>query len=125
MKKELVDAFKDRALRFFEEAVSDLDKGWYDFAVFHLEQSLQLALKAALLEKKGSYPFTHDIDELINSLADTRLVELRDRNKELVTLLKVAYTGSRYFPNYYDREIAVKLAELVKECLKVLGVWRG
>ena len=121
MKKDLVDAFKDRALRFFEEAVADVNRGWYDFASFHLEQSLQLALKAVLLEKKGSYPFTHDIDELIDSLDDTRLKDLRDRNRDLVTLLKIAYTGSRYFPNYYDREVAVKLIELVKEFLKVLG----
>ncbi|ADB86747.1 hypothetical protein LD85_1062 [Saccharolobus islandicus L.D.8.5] len=52
-RKDIVDLFKDRAVRFLREAISDLDKGWYDFAVFHAEQSLQLALKAILLENKG------------------------------------------------------------------------
>ncbi|BDC17852.1 HEPN domain-containing protein [Acidianus sp. HS-5] len=108
-KKEVVDAFKSRSLRFFEEAVSDVEKGWYDFTLFHLEQSLQLALKAVILENKGSYPFTHDIDELINCLGKTEVMELRDKNKDVITLLKLAYTGSRYFPTAYDKEIAVKL----------------
>jgi HEPN domain-containing protein len=38
-RKEIVDIFKDRAVRFLKEAMYDIDKSWYDFAVFYAEQS--------------------------------------------------------------------------------------
>ncbi|MGC8570546.1 HEPN domain-containing protein [Caldivirga sp.] len=125
-RKEVIDAFKDRAVRFLREAISDLDKGWYDFAIFHAEQSLQLALKAMLLESKGSYPLTHDLDELINSVKDIRpeLFELRNNNKDLIQLLKLSYTGSRYFPVTYDKDVSIKLINLVKQFLEVMGLWQ-
>ncbi|QXJ32170.1 HEPN domain-containing protein [Saccharolobus shibatae] len=125
-RKDIVDLFKDRAVRFLREAISDMDKGWYDFAVFHAEQSLQLALKTVLLENKGNYPFTHDLDELINSAKDIKpeLLELKNNNKELITLLKLSYIGSRYFPSSYDKDITLKLINLVKEFLKVIELWQ-
>ncbi|WP_080513567.1 HEPN domain-containing protein [Saccharolobus islandicus] len=90
------------------------------------EQSLQLALKATLLENKGNYPFTHEIDELISSLKNMKpeLVELENKNKELIALLKLSYTGSRYFPSSYDKDTANKLISLVKQFLEVIDLWQ-
>lgn len=74
--KEIIDAFKDKALRFLQEAERNISSGWYDFALSHAEEALQLGLKALLLEREGKYPFTHDLYELI-SMTSSYFPELR------------------------------------------------
>ncbi|ADB86746.1 hypothetical protein LD85_1061 [Saccharolobus islandicus L.D.8.5] len=38
--------------------------------------------------------------------------------------MKLSYIGSRYFPSSYDKDITLKLINLVKEFLKVIGLWQ-
>ncbi|MEL9941118.1 MAG: HEPN domain-containing protein [Ignisphaera sp.] len=40
----------ERSRRFYETAVMQIDRGFYDLAVFSFEQFLQLFLKACLLK---------------------------------------------------------------------------
>lgn len=123
--KEIIDAFKNKAVRFLQEAERDVGSGWYDFALFHAEQALQLALKALLLEREGRYPFTHDLDELIISMASTHFPELRELKTSYVSeiqLLITAYTASRCTPQSYNRDVAIHIIGVVKEFFKVIGI---
>jgi hypothetical protein len=71
-----------------------------------------------------SYPFTHD--ELINSERDIKseIFDLYSHNKDLIELLKLSYTGSGYFPVSYDKDVVIKVVNLVKQFLEVLGLWQ-
>ncbi len=124
-KRELIESFKNRSLRFIYEAEDDLNKGWYDFAVFHAEQSLQLALKALIAEKEGSYPLTHDLRKLIDILNKYHdLSFIQERYSAEIDLLIQSYISSRYLPIDFNEGIAKKLILFVKEVLKRLGIWK-
>lgn len=43
----------ERSRRFFESALMQIERGFYDLAAFSLEQTLQLYLKAHLLLFSG------------------------------------------------------------------------
>jgi len=59
-----------RAERFIETAEYQLSRGFYDLAVFSLEQALQLFLKAKLLANGVDYPRTHSVRALLEALED-------------------------------------------------------
>lgn len=123
-RKDVIDAFKDKAVRFLEEAERDVNSGWYDFAIFHTEQALQLGLKAVITNYSGKYPFTHNLRELISLASEyfPELKELRNRYHLEIDFLINAYTGSRYTSGPYSEASAKHLIEVVKEFLKVIGL---
>jgi HEPN domain-containing protein len=51
----MAEHLKRNALDFLAEAEIDIKNGKYNLAMFHLEQSLQLALKYTLFQFKGSF----------------------------------------------------------------------
>jgi HEPN domain-containing protein len=59
-----------RSESFYVTALLQAERGMYDLAVFSLEQSLQLFLKAALLKKGVDFPRTHGVRRLLNMLAE-------------------------------------------------------
>jgi HEPN domain-containing protein len=115
----------ERSRRFLETAELQLDKGFYDLAVFSLEQALQLYLKAYLLKlgleftKKWSirrlleliYKITNS-DEIRNALMNYA-VELGS--------LEDAYITSRYFAREYCEEEARKLLQTVRGVMDIVG----
>jgi Uncharacterized conserved protein related to C-terminal domain of eukaryotic chaperone, SACSIN len=64
MSQDLFNKLKERARYFFEESRRDALNKAYDISLFHLEQALQLGLKAYLLKTKGDFPKTHDLNQL-------------------------------------------------------------
>lgn len=58
--KELLE----RAKRFLVDAEDDIKKEFYDLAMFHLEQSLQLLLKYILATEVGYFSKTHSLSSL-------------------------------------------------------------
>ncbi|AGT36154.1 hypothetical protein N186_09090 [Thermofilum adornatum] len=55
----------ERAKHFYRISDNDASTGRYDIALFHLEQAVQLALKAYLLRTIGDFPRTHSIKDLV------------------------------------------------------------
>jgi Uncharacterized conserved protein related to C-terminal domain of eukaryotic chaperone, SACSIN len=120
MKEE--DFLKERAHRFFKEAEDDIKKGFYDLAVFHLEQALQLKIKYLLAKKIGYFSKTHLITQLINEASRVfqNILDFFLNFKEEIEELEVAYTGARYLAINYSKEKAERLLNFVKKAFDFL-----
>ncbi|ABP95166.1 HEPN domain protein [Metallosphaera sedula] len=64
-----IQLLKARALQFLENARLNVEKGYYDLAVFNCEQSLQLYLKAILQEPFASEFRSHELKSLLSHLS--------------------------------------------------------
>ncbi|MEM4970736.1 MAG: HEPN domain-containing protein [Sulfolobales archaeon] len=119
-----VEILKKRSSMFLEEAKHALDRGFYDLTCFLAEQSLQLYLKAVLLELVGDYPRTHSIRHLLGEL--NRVLKSQDlegfvaANRSRLLALEDAYIMSRYYIREYEREDAEDMVKLVEEVLSLL-----
>jgi len=106
---EEVKIFKERAKRFFISARENYKKGFYDLAIFDLEQCAQLLLKSKLLEKVGEFPKTHSLSlllEEIGKLGNKKAVEkFLARYSLLITKLEDSYITARYFPRRFLKEL--------------------
>ncbi|MGC9072334.1 MAG: HEPN domain-containing protein [Acidilobus sp.] len=115
----------ERSRRFYETALVQLDRGFYDLAAFSLEQALQLFLKAFLLRLGVDYPRTHSVRrllELIHQITGRQEVgELLRRLTLELALLEDAYVTSRYVPRDFSKEEVMKLKDAVDEVMRVVG----
>ena len=125
MKREEYEFLVERSRRFYETALILIERGFYDLAVFSLEQSLQLYLKACLLKLGLDYPRTHSVRRLLELIYE---VTKRDVIKELLTRFSVelgaledAYITSRYVARSYSFEEADRLKKVVEEIKRVVG----
>jgi HEPN domain-containing protein len=115
----------ERSRRFLETAELQLDKGFYDLAVFSLEQALQLYLKAYLLklglelQKKWSI---RRLLELIYKITNSEEVRgaLANYAVELGSI-EDAYITSRYVAREYCEEEARKLLQTVRGVMDIVG----
>ena len=114
-----------RSESFYVTALLQAERGMYDLAVFSLEQSLQLFLKAALLKEGVEFPRTHGVRRLLSILAE---LTGNDEIKQLLTsyslelgILEDAYIVSRYFPRSYTGEEFERLRAAVERVRSVVG----
>ncbi|MEM3831714.1 MAG: HEPN domain-containing protein [Sulfolobales archaeon] len=109
---------------FFETAIIQIDRGFYDLAAFSLEQSIQLYLEAYLLRLGVDYQRTHSVRkllELIGNLSGREEVkELLLRYAVEIGSLEDAYITSRYTGRDYSREEIERLKETVEEIMNVI-----
>ena len=68
--REEIEILLKRAEAFKRDAEVDYENGDFDISMFHLEQAIQLLIKAKLLEIKGSYTRTHSLRRLLLEHAD-------------------------------------------------------
>ncbi len=115
----------ERSRRFFETALMQIDRGFYDLAAFSLEQSLQLFLKACLLKLGVDYPRTHSVRRLLEIVAEvsgaSEVRELLRRFAVELGALEDAYISSRYVAREYTKEEVEKLRRVVEEVKRVVG----
>ncbi len=118
-KREEYEYLMERSRRFYESAITQINRGFYDLATFSLEQSLQLFLKAKLLKLGLNYPRTRSIRRLLELIHE---VSGREEVKELLkrfsielSLLEDAYITSRYLVKDFRPEEVERLKEVVKE----------
>ncbi len=114
-----------RSSDFYTTALLQAERGMYDLAVFSLEQSLQLLLKASLLKHGVDFPRTHSVRSLLNMLAQLTGREvigqlLSNYGLEL-GVLEDAYIVLRYIPRAYTPEEFERLREAVEEVRRVVG----
>jgi HEPN domain-containing protein len=118
-KLEEYEALLRRSDGFLETALMQARAGMYDLAVFSLEQSLQLFLKATLLRVGSDYPRTHSVRRLLELLTEvtgrSELRELASRYSVELGALEDAYISSRYIPRIYTKDEFERLRAVVEE----------
>lgn len=119
------EALMERSRRFYETALAQMEKGFYDLAAFSLEQSLQLYLEAALLKLGADYPRTHSVRRLLEVAyrltGDEEVREVASRLSVELSLLEDAYITARYVPKDFTREEVERLKKAVDEVVGVVG----
>ena len=124
-RKEEEKRLLKRSGDFLETAKYQVSEGFYDLAVFSLEQALELFLKAKVLAEGVDYPRTHSVRTLleilsqlvseskksvVNGILESYLLELG--------VLEDAYITSRYVMREFTKREAEKLTLAVKEIMK-------
>jgi len=120
--EEFVKKLIKRSERFFVNALKDFEEKEYDIAMFNLEQSLQLFLKAKILLKGIQFPKTHEIEKLIEFLSKIeKEIKLSEKEKKVLKNLEQAYISSRYLPFSFSEEDVKDAIELVKKIRDFYG----
>ncbi|MEM1931586.1 MAG: HEPN domain-containing protein [Sulfolobales archaeon] len=119
-----MNSLLERSRRFYESALFQIEKGFYDLAMFSFEQSLQLFLEAALLSLGVDYPRTHSIRrllELVHELTgDENVKELWVEHSVELALLEDAYITSRYVPRDFRVEEVTRVRGVVDRVIRVV-----
>ena len=111
-----VQRLKRRALRFLTDAKDDYAEGYYDVSAFHVEQSLQLYIKAVILEVFGKEYRGHGIRESLSYLSKllkengyselaTKVDEMVREYRDKLVSVEDAYLDSRYEDVEYDEGV--------------------
>jgi len=122
-----VAIFKERAVRAYERARDALDKGDCDWAVFLLEQALQLLVKYFLALRIGYFPRTRSLSRLLEEAGelDPGFVEFLREHRDSVAFLEDAYVSSRYLLRRYSRDEVERRLHLFGELLKLVERHEG
>ncbi len=112
----------ERAKHLYRISVNDVSAGRYDIALFHLEQAVQLSLKAYLLKTLGDFPRTHSIKDLVELSEDSCLVKLSEEKWYVIDILEDAYTGARYFLRSYGEREYNEAKNFVEGVFKCIGI---
>ncbi len=91
----------------------------FDIALVHLEQALQLLLKAKIYERFGEFPTTHSIKILLRTLKENTLLE---ENREIINMLEAAYLAGRYYDVEYEKRDFEIVLEFVKKVFEKYGI---
>ncbi|MCI2415732.1 MAG: HEPN domain-containing protein [Candidatus Aramenus sp.] len=126
-----VERLKRRARRFLDDANEDLAKGYYDVALFHVEQTIQLYVKGVILELFGKEYTGHGVRELLSYLAklldengykelSLRVSEFTRENRLNLLKIEDAYISSRYEDVEYDVKEAEESLGLAEKLIALL-----
>jgi HEPN domain-containing protein len=123
-KYEELSILLERSRRFYESAIIQIEKGFYDLAAFSPEQSLQLFLKAYLLKLGVDYPRTHSSRKLLEMIYEITKFEVI---KELVqkfsielAFLEDIYITSRYISREFTLNEVSRLKKVIDEVIEVV-----
>ena len=114
----------ERSRRFLITAEMQIERGFYDLAIYSLEQALQLYLKACLLKLGVDYPRTHSVRRLLELIY--RLTGSEGIKRVLVDyaielgVLEDAYITSRYIAREYSEGEARRVYQVVGEVMKIV-----
>ncbi len=119
---EEYNLFIEKSKRYFEDAIINYGKEYYDLSMFSLHQSLELFLKALLIKNAGDFPHGHSIKNLLETLSETENDECKTKIQNYMkkyglelSILTDGYITSRYFESSYDDNNIQKLINVVKE----------
>lgn len=121
MHKEEIELLLKRARNFLDGARERFKKEDWDLTCFMAEQSVQLFMKATILEKGGEMPKTHSIRKLFGLLYQLTKEKVFKYDRKALIFLESAYLNSRYFNFVYEKDDAseaLKIAEEVKNLVK-------
>ena len=124
---EEYEALLRRSRAFYETALMQAERGYYDLAVFSLEQALQLFLKALLVKLGIGYPRSRSARRLLRLIAEAEpglaaTVEgLIFKYSVELAALEDAYITSRYTPRVFEEAEVERLRRVVEEVFEKLG----
>ncbi len=120
--KEEIRILKERAIAAHRRALEAFNKGDYDWAVFLLEQSLQLLVKYFLALKIGYFPRTYSLSRLLEESGelDQSFSLFLEKNRVAISFLEDAYISSRYLPRRYSRAEVEDKFVLFEELLGIV-----
>lgn len=109
----LPNEWVEKADGFLGDARRHVEDGLYWLSCFEAQQAAELYLKALILSKAGTYPFTHDLAELLTAL---RILGFNPPTELYVyaDALTGEYTMARYpgtKPRAYNRDAASRCVE--------------
>ena len=120
MHKEEVELFLKRAKNFLDGAKERFQKGDWDLTCFMAEQSVQLLIKAIILEKGGDFPKTHAIRKLFGLLYHITKDERFKYDRKSLIFIESAYFNARYFSFTYEREDAEEILKIAEDIKKLV-----
>lgn len=116
-----------RSQEFYESAMMQFNRGFYGLAAFSLEQSLQLLLKAKLLECGAGYPRVHGVRKLLKLLSEIIEGDGKDVLEEVLrkyslelALLEDIYITARYVPKEFTADDVRRLKKVVDEVMEAV-----
>jgi len=90
-----IDDWVIRAMEFMENAEQCLEEKRFAISCFSAHQAAELMLKALLLQRTGTYPFTHSLTELLDSLESIGIAS-EEQVYQAAEALEPHYTRARY-----------------------------
>ncbi len=126
MTKEIIEKFLERAEGFIRDATYDLENKRFDLAMVHVEQAIQLILKAKLLDLIGFFPKTHSLVTLIDRILEIEKVEelkkIKEDNYYLLRRIEDAYFLGRYYLVEFDEK---EVKESINLYFRIRGIlWK-
>jgi Uncharacterized conserved protein related to C-terminal domain of eukaryotic chaperone, SACSIN len=64
-----MEFLRERALQFLEMSKTAAERGFYELALFHAEQALQLYVKYLIHRRLSDFPKTHFLRDLLDRAA--------------------------------------------------------
>jgi len=123
-RREEYEYLLERCRRFYETALMQIDREFYDLAAFSLEQALQLFLKASLLKLGVDYPRTHSVRKLLELIykitEDKEILNVLTKFSVELGSLEDAYITARYIARSYSLEEINRLKKTVEEVIKIV-----
>ncbi len=118
------EILKIRAERFLETARDLYEKEYYDLCAFNIEQAVQLFLKYEIWKILGDFEKTHKISELLDNykIASGKVKEiddLKEKYKQTIYDLEIAYIESRYLPAQFLKEQIDLRFKFVEDLLNI------
>ncbi len=122
--KEEIEILLERAEGFVDDASNDLRKARFDLALVHIEQAMQLIIKAKLLDLKGYFEKTHSLRKLLQELAEIfkkeEITAFIEKHREMLKIIEFSYIAGRYSTEEFEKELAEKAFEVYKELRSLL-----
>ena len=126
--REEVELFLGRAKKFRRNAEFNFENEDYDLAMFHLEQAMQLLIKARILHLRGYFERTHSLRKLLSELMEIekekkeRIGQFLKEHKFVLRNLERAYVTARYYVEEFFKEEVEEAFRALEELEEIL--WR-
>ena len=118
--KEEIELYLKRAKKFEENAKFNFERKDYDIAMFHIEQAMQLIIKAKLLDEKGYFERTHSLRKLLHELKNDEVKKFVEKYEKVLRDLERAYITSRYYFEEFFEDEVLRAFEALREIRAML-----
>jgi HEPN domain-containing protein len=121
--KEQVDLLLTRGKNFLESAKNRYNNEDWDLTCFFAEQSVQLYIKAVILELTGGAPRIHSLRKLLALLGQT-VDDRINYDRKSILFLENAYFNARYLAFRYEKQDAKEALRIAKELILLVQNYR-
>ncbi|MFP3237799.1 MAG: HEPN domain-containing protein [Caldivirga sp.] len=104
---------------FLKDSENHIKDGLYWLSCFEAQQAAELYLKAFLMAKVGTYPFTHDLAELLRIIKSLG-IEVPTELYVYADALSGEYSLSRYpgrKPKVYNEDTSVRCVDYARRLI--------